>query len=122
MSQRLILISAMKSKPSPLEITDYHDNVGNSNDSDKSLTTPVQPNDNVIWVHAGDITKIKSIKAKPSSPNLFDQAPHEQENGTWLGHISPDAQENNLEEYEITYIIDGKPLTQDPKIQIHKRM
>lgn len=119
MSQRLILISAMKAKPYPLAISDYSDNGANTIEGDKNLTTPVQPNDIVTWVHAGDITSIDAITAEADSSDLFTSPPIRLENGTWSGVISPKAKEKDLEAYQLQYTVDGKQYTQDPKIQIH---
>lgn len=111
-----ITISASVDNPYPPSIDDGTNRVS-SEDGDTNLTTLVSSGANVVFKFTGDVNQISAISNTSSS--IFSSGPSSQDDGTWQGTIGK-FPVGTTESYSITYWVDGKSYTQDPKIKVNK--
>ncbi|MDY2586594.1 hypothetical protein [Winogradskyella aquimaris] len=128
-----ITIYAKNDKPTPLTIIDDEGHRAHTNDDDKNLTTELQNGDTLKWVIDGqaDITSIDAITQLKTPVfgwkvelQVFSSRPSPINDGSgeWSAEIQmPDNFNSALIEYTITYTINGRQHTQDPKLQIKKK-
>ncbi|GGW44450.1 RICIN domain-containing protein [Arenibacter certesii] len=118
-----ITISATTKNPTPLVIHDDEGDSSHTHHGDDELTTKVTNGDTVIWQFEGDISCIDNVFERPRKDkknDLFRMDPMRQrapKDGIWLGVIGslPPGSE---ESYAITYTVNGKHYTQDPKLKM----
>lgn len=110
-----ITISATKANPFPPTISDGSHSA-NTGPGDTAFVTSVKPGNRVVFQKAGDISSITAIT--DISGNVFSTDPTLQGDGTWLGVIG-NYPVSTEETYSITYRLQGKTYTQDPKLQIN---
>jgi hypothetical protein len=117
MAKHYIYVRATKEKPSPPIIYDDEGNFGETEETDKELTTNLGPGDTVVWVKKGDVEKIDKIDVN-SGQDIFIVDPEPQDDGTWQATTVGDLQPGATCEYLINYTVDGQPYSQDPKIRL----
>ena len=132
MATHIITLFATKEKPTPLTILDDEGHQSHTNEGDKNLTTTFLKGDTIIWkvdIYS-DISSIDAITQLETRLGkiglilpIFKSAPTLMNNGTknWSAELRKDISFDSLiVEYTITYTVDGKQHTQDPKLQIRK--
>lgn len=138
MAIHTITIYAKNDKPTPLTIIDDEGHHAHTNEGDKNLQTVLQDGDTLMWVNDGlsDITSIDDITQLKNHLPVFDidvmmpifkRKPELMNDGSgnWSAELKIPGPNGNwsgvVAEYTITYTINGKQHTQDPKLQIKKR-
>lgn len=130
MATHIITIFATNSSPSPLIISDDENHTASTADGDKNLTTNLLDGDTIKWVN-GFGSNISSIDAVTQGTvtfgghtgkfPAFKAPPVKGDDGSWsaIAQLGQNITMVNIE-YSITYTINGKQYTQDPKLQIRK--
>ena len=97
--------------------TNLHLSDSEGHSGDGTITTDVDPGDNVTWrIDSGaNISSIDSIYDKVAN-DIFSTDPAKQSDGTWKGTVSNSA--SGSESYGIKYTVDGTQYDDDPELQV----
>ncbi len=147
MATHVITISATKENPLPLTISDDEGHNASTTQDDHDLTTDFQVGDDIIWKvkDGSDITSIDAInfvpiipadangptKGRPYTLLLIPPGNDDLTMKIWSAKIDmPDEVPPGVpgskhvtslpESYTITFTIDGKQYTEDPRIRINQ--
>jgi hypothetical protein len=125
MALHVITISATKEKPHPITMTDDEGHSGHTTREDERFTTSVDPGDTLNWVISEGCAISEIEKIKVEEPGLdkevFAKDPYQNEEGVWEAVAANKNQAINdaVAQYTISYIVDGKEYTEDPRIKMH---
>ena len=112
-----IYVNATRSTPWPPAISDDEGHFANTTETDKELTTDLDPGDTVVWVKYGDIDRLEEV-ALSEGQDIFVEDPTQQSDGTWKATVVSDLPDGATCEYNISYTLAGMFYTQDPKLTL----
>lgn len=114
-----VTVSATTANPFPPSLSDDEGHQADTAEGDKNMTTLVGPGDSVTWAKGGNISSLDNV-FETNGVDLFIVDPSQENNGTWIGIVGslPPGTE---EEYSITYTVQGKSYTQDPRLRMNPK-
>ncbi|WP_353779999.1 hypothetical protein [Winogradskyella sp. 3972H.M.0a.05] len=134
MATHVIWIYATNQRPYPLSIVDDEGHMAVVDDKIRELKTELVNGDIVKWVintgsNITGIVDIKELKTRILDKDVLlpvfkiPPAPTNDGLGSWAAEVQmPDSYVQAIIEYTITYTVNGKNYTQDPKLQIRKKL